>query len=150
MAYVNITNRFTNQQKRYAESVVMTCPAVINEGGGRANIEPTYIGSGDAWTANIVEADTIGKKVYLIIDEAFPTGTTISVDIAGTAFFTDAAADAVGTTVSTVEDTLWKNGQTITTMAVNGAAGSPITEGVARVVIDSVSLSLNNGNYAEG
>jgi hypothetical protein len=150
MAFIGVTNRFLNENKRYAEAVVMTCPAIIDEGSQRANIGPTYITSGDAWTAQTIEPDTIIQKVYLIIDEAFPSGTTVSVDIAGTAYLTDIAADATGMTVSTTEDVYIKNGQTITVGVVNGPAGTEIQTGVARVVVDTVHPNLKNGQYAVG
>jgi hypothetical protein len=146
--YRNVTNLFNNQSKRYAESVVMTCPAMISEGSHRAGTPPTYIQSGDAWTAATVEPDTIIKNAYLIIDEAFPAGATIDVDIAGTAYFTNVAADATGLTVSSVENVHLKNGQTITVSIASGAAGTDVITGVARVVLDTVSPSLKNGNYA--
>jgi hypothetical protein len=150
MAYVNVTNRFLNQDKRYSEAVVMTCPAIIDEGSQRANIGPTYITSGDAWTAQTIESDTIIQKVYLIIDEAFPANTTISVDIAGTAYLTDVDGSVEDMTTSTTEDVLIKNPQTITVGVVNGPAGTEIQTGVARVVIETVHPSLKNGQYAAG
>ena len=148
MAYISIADRFNNRDKRYAESVVMTCPAVYDEGSPRTGSGDKTITSGDAYTAAIVEPNTVIKNAYVIIDEPFPAGTTLSVDIAGTAYFTDVPADATGMTVSTVENVFLRNGQTITTMLVNGTAGTPITEGVARVVLDTVSTNLKNGNYA--
>ena len=146
--FISIADRFNNRDKRYAESVVMTCPAVYDEGSPRTGSGDKTITSGDAYTAAIVEPNTIVKGAYLIIDEAFPTGATISVDIAGTSYFTDVAADSVGMTVSTLENQFLRNGQTISVMVVNGAAGTPIAEGVARVVLDTVSTNLKNGNYA--
>ena len=150
MAYVDVSNRFLNRDKREAEAVVMTCPAIVDEGSQRTNIGPTYIKSGDAWTAQIIERDTIIKKVYIIIDETFPTNTMLSVDIAGTAYLTDVDGAAEGLTVSTTEDVLIKNPQTITVGVVNGPAGSEITSGVARVVVDTVHPTLRNGQYAAG
>ena len=149
-SYINVTNRFLNQDKRYSEAIVMTCPAIIDEGSQRANIGPTYIKSGDAWTAQTIERDTIIQKVYIIIDEAFPSGATISVDIAGTAYLTDVAADATGLTVSTTEDVLIKNPQTITVGITSGSTGTEVQTGVARVVVDTVHPSLKNGQYAAG
>jgi hypothetical protein len=146
--YRNVTNLFNNQDKRFAEAVVMTCPAMISEGSHRTGQGPVYIQSGDAWTAAIIEGDSILKRAYLVIDEAFPAGATLDVDIAGTAYFTNVAADSEGLTVSVVEDNLLKNGQTITVSIASGAAGTDVTEGVCRIVIDSVSPSLKNGNYA--
>jgi len=148
MAYVNVTPQFGNQDKRLAEAVVMTCPAMIKEGSARTGQGPEYIASGDAWTASTVEADTIVKKAYLIIDEAFPTDTKLSVDIAGIAYFTDIDGAAEGVVISTEEDTYLKLGQTITVGIVKGPAGTQVESGVCRVVLDKVSVSLRNGYYA--
>ncbi len=144
---VNIHNRFNNPDKRYAEAVVMTCPALVTEGSPRSGSGPTYIKSGDAWTAQVIEKDSVLKKVYLIVDEAFPTGATLDVDIAGVAYFTSAAIDSKGVTVSTIEDALAGNKQTITASITSGASGTDVTEGKLRIMVDSVSLSVKNGNY---
>ncbi len=143
---LNITNRYNNQDKRYAESVAVTLPALLEDGGVRLSTPPVYMQGGDAYTAAVVEPDTIVKKAYLIIDEAFPAGTLLAVDIAGTTFFTGVDATATGLTVSTTEDEYFANGQTIT-VAPTGVTGD-ITTGVARVVLDTNSPSLKNGNYA--
>ena len=146
--FINITPRFNNQDKRYAEAVVMTCPAQLQEPSPRTGQGATYVTSGDSLTAAVIEPDTVIKKAYIVVDEAFPSGTKLSVDIAGTAYFTDVAGDALGATVSTVEDVYLKNGQTISVLIVNGPAGSEITEGVARVILDVVTPTLKNGNYS--
>ena len=146
MATINLTNRYNNQDKRFAESVVMTIPAQLEEGGARLATPPVYVQYGDAQTAAVIEPDTIAKGYYLVIDEAFPAGTTVDVDIAGTAIFTNVQVSSTGVTTSTVENTLYKNGQTIT-VTFSGSTGD-VTTGVARIVIDTVSPSLKNGNYA--
>ena len=145
MAVHNLTNLFNNQDKRYAESVVMTIPAQLDEGGQRLATPPTYIANGDALTAAVVEPDTIIKGVYLIVDEAFPAGTTLDVDIAGTQYFVAADVASKGIQVSSVENIYLTNGQTIT-VGVN--ATGTVAAGVARVVLDTVSPSIKNGNYA--
>ena len=146
MGTVNITNRYNNQDKRFAEAVVMTLPAQLEDGGARLTTPPVYIQYGDAQTAALVEPDTIIKGAYLVIDEAFPAGTTVDVDIAGTAYFTGVDVTATGLTVSTETNNFLKNGQTIT-VTFSGGSGD-VTTGVARVVLDTVSPSLKNGNYA--
>jgi hypothetical protein len=146
--YIGITARFGNQDKREAAGVVVTCPAMVEEAGHRTGTPPKYITSGDAWTAQVVGPDTIGKKAYIVIDEPFPAGTTLSVDIAGTALFTDAAADAKGITVSAVEDLYFEALQTVTIGVVNGTAGTQITEGVARIVLDVANPGVRTGSYA--
>jgi len=147
-AYVNVTPLYGNQDKRTSEAVVVTCPAMLDEGSQRVGSGPTYIKSGDAWTAAVIEADTIVKKAYLIVDEAFPSGATISVDIAGQSLFIDVPVDATGLTASTAEDLYFKVGQTVTVGITSGSAGTEVQTGVARIVIDEVSPSLRNGNYA--
>jgi hypothetical protein len=146
MATINITNRYNNQDKRFAESVVMTIPAQLESGGSRLSTPPVYVQYGDALTAALVEADTIIKRAYIIIDEALPASSLIAVDIAGTTYFTGIDGTATGLTVSTEEDTLLKNGQTIT-VSITGGSGDVIS-GLVRVVLDTVSPSLKNGNYA--
>ena len=146
--FISIGERFNNRDKRFAESVVMTVPALYEEGSPRTGTGDKYITSGDSMTAQIIEAGTIIKKLYLVIDEAFDAGATISVEIAGTTYINAAPADAAGLTVSTTEDVLLNNKQTVTVLVVNGPEGTQITSGVARVVIDSVSTLLKNGNYA--
>jgi hypothetical protein len=146
MATVNLTNRYNNQDKRFAESVVMAIPAQLEEGGARLSTPPVHAQYGDALTAAIIEPDTIIKTAYLIIDEAFPAGTTVDVDIAGTAYFTAVDVTSEVMVVSSVQNGHFKNGQTIT-VVFSGGTGN-ITTGVARVVLDTVSPLLKNGNYA--
>jgi hypothetical protein len=146
--FINVTSRYGNNSKRYAEALVATCPARLDDGGQRTGTPPTYVTSGDSLVSNIIEPNTVVKKVYLRIKEAFPAGTKISVDIAGTAYFTDVAADVEGLTVSTTEDQLYNRGQAVSTAIVNGPDGTEITEGVAEVIVDGVSINLKNGNYS--
>lgn len=142
----NITNLFLNQDKRYAEAVVVTLPAILNEGGGRANTAPTYLQGGEAMNASVVEADTIMKKAYLVVDEVYPAGALVGVTVGGVAVFTDAPGDATGITASATEDELFvAKGDVVIT--VTGLTGD-ITTGKARVVLDVVHPSLNNGQYA--
>ena len=145
MASIDLTNRYTNQQKRFAEAVAMVIPSQLEEGGSRLATPPVYIDFADSVKASIIEADTLVKKAYLIIDEAFPAGATITVDIAGTTYFAAAPLDG-GLVVSAIEDQHFVNGQTIT-CTFGGGSGAIMT-GVARIVLDSVSPRLKNGNYA--
>jgi len=100
MATVNLTNRYLNENKRYREDVVVTLPAVLNEGGGRNQSLPEYIQGSDDLISNVIEADTIIQKAYLIVDEAFPAGALLAVDAAGTAMFTAVDLTATGLTVT--------------------------------------------------
>jgi len=143
---VNLTNRFLNENKRYTEGVVVTIPAVLNEGGGRTSSTPTYIQGSDSLTAQVVEADTIIQRAYLIVDEAFPAGALGAVDIAGSTYFTSIDLTATGITVSAIEDAHLANKQTVTTV-VSGITGDVVT-GKLRVVLDTMHPSLNNGQYA--
>ncbi len=146
MATVNVTNLFLNENKRYREDVVVTLPAVLKSGGGRSQADPQYIQGGDALTAAVIEADTIVQKTYLIVDEAFPTGAVLDVDIAGTAMFTSADLTATGLVVSTGEDNYFAKKQTVTS-TISGVTGD-ITTGKARIVLATEHPSLNNGQYA--
>ncbi len=146
MATTDITSRFTNQQKRTAEALTIAFPSMLSEGGGRNGAAPVYLVGGDAYTAQVIEPDTIVKKVYVQIDEAFPAGALLNVNIAGTDFIVAADGTATGMVVSTEEDHFFANGQTVT-ISVAGVTGN-ITTGLARVFLDTVSTELKNGNYA--
>ncbi len=146
MATVNVTNLYLNENKRYREDVVVTLPAVLKSGGGRSQADPVYVQGGDALTAAVIEADTIVQKAYLIVDEAFPTGAVLDVDIAGTAMFTSADLTATGLVVSTGEDNYFAKKQTVTS-TISGVTGD-ITTGKARIVLATEHPSLNNGQYA--
>ncbi len=146
MATVNVTNLFLNENKRYREDVVVTIPSVLKAGGGRSQADPQYIQGGDSLTAQVVEADTIIQKAYLLVDEAFPAGALIAVDIAGTTVFTGVDGTATGLVVSTTEDLYLAQKQTVT-VVVTGITGD-VTTGKARVVLATEHPSLNNGQYA--
>ena len=146
MATVNITNRFLNENKRYTEAVVVTIPAVLNEGGGRTQNAPAFLQGGDSLAAQVIETDTLITKAYLNITEAFPAGALIAVDVAGTTYFTSIDGTATGVTVSTIEDSYLANKQTVTTV-VSGITGD-VTTGKLTIIFDTIHASLNNGQYA--
>jgi len=146
MAVVNITNRFLNENKRYTEAVVVTIPAILNQGGGRSQALPEYIQGGDSLTAQVIEEEVILKKSYVIVDEAFPAGALLAVDIAGTTMFTGVDLTATGLVVSTQEDLYLAKGQTVTSV-VSGITGD-VTTGKLRIVSDAVYTDLNSGQYA--
>ncbi len=142
----DVTQRFLNQDKREQEAVVMTIPAILKEGGGRTQSSPTYLQGGEALTAQVIEEDTIVTKAYIVVDEAFPTGALLNVNIAGTDFFIGVDGTATGLTVSTTEDQLFANPQTIT-VSIAGITGD-ITTGKARVLLETMHGSIRNGRYA--
>ncbi len=143
---VDITSRFLNQDKRESEIVTVTLPSVLQSGGGRSQAQPIYIQGGDALTAAVVEDDTIVTKAYLIVDEAFPAGAELAVDIAGTAMFGGVDLTATGLTVSAVEDAYFANGQTVTS-TITGITGD-VTTGKARIVLATEHPSIANGRFA--
>jgi len=141
----DITPKFLNQNKRYSEAVVVTVPAVLSQGGGRSQAQPIFIQGGEALTAQVIEANTLIKAVYLNVTEAFPAGATINVDIAGTQYFVATAGDVVGFTVSTEENNLLRNKQTVT-ITVTGVTGD-VTTGRAEVIFDVIHSDLTNGQF---
>lgn len=148
MATVNISNLFLNDNKRYREDVVVTVPAILNQGGGRANAAPTYAQYGDALTASVIEADTIVQKAYVIVDEAFATNAVAGITIGGTAFFTDLDVTSTGLSVSTEVDDLFANGgDVVVTLSGTGLSGN-VTTGKLRVVVATEHPSIKNGQYA--
>jgi len=143
---MDITARFINQDKREQEAVVVTVPAVLKEGGGRTSKLPTYLQGGEVLTAQVIEEDTIITKAFLVVDEAFPAGAVINVDIAGTQYFVASDIASTGLTVSTVEDSYLANKQTVT-ITVTGVSGD-ITTGKARILLETLHGSIRNGRYA--
>lgn len=146
MATVNVTNLFANENKRYTEAVVVTLPSVLKSGGGRSQADPEYIQGGDALTAAVIEKDTLIKKAYINIIEAFPAGAIIDVDIAGIAMFTAVDGTVNGVVVSTEEDNHFAEKQTVTT-TVTGITGD-VTTGKLSIILDTIHASLKNGQYA--
>lgn len=140
-----ITNMYLNENKRYAEAVVVTLPAILNEGGGRAGSAPTYLLGGEDMVAAVIEADTIAKKVYLVVDEVLPTGITVDVTVGGVAMFTAVAVDALGLTASIVEDSHFSAKGTV---VITASGTTNITTGKLRVIVDAIHPSLKNGQYA--
>jgi len=142
----DITSRYLNQDKRESEDIVVTIPSVLQAGGGRSQAQPIYVQGGEALTAAVVEDDTIVQKAYLIVDEAFPAGATLDVDIAGTAMFSTVDLTATGLTVSSVEDAYFKLAQTVTS-SISGITGD-VTSGKARIVLATEHPSIANGRFA--
>ena len=147
MAYVSVADRWLNRQKRSTEAIVMTLDSVLDEGKGSRE-DPEYIISWDGYTADVIEADTIITKAYIIVDEEFPSGTVANVDVAGETFFADAALPASGIVVSSLEDIYFKKPQTITVSVNAGGSPAPITQGKLRVVFETIKPGLNDGAYA--
>ncbi|RLA60367.1 MAG: hypothetical protein DRQ78_09565 [Epsilonproteobacteria bacterium] len=146
MATINVTNLFANENKRYSEAVVVTLPSILKSGGGRSQAQPEYIQGGDALTAQVVEEDTLIKKAYINIIEAFPVGALINVDIAGVNMFIGVDGTAEGVVVSTEEDNHFAEKQTVTT-TVTGITGDVVT-GKMSIILDTIHASLKNGQYA--
>jgi hypothetical protein len=150
MAFVSVADRWTNRQKRTTEALVVTLDHLLDEGKGNREA-PEYIKSWDGYTADVVEADTLITKVYCIVDECFPAGAALTVDIGGKAFFSSAAGldSCTGNPiVSALEDVYFANGQTVTISVEISGAPQDITQGKLRLVIETIAPSQNNGNYA--
>lgn len=150
MATINVKNLFLNENKRYREDVVVTLPAVLNQGGGRSNATPTYMKVADVHVAEVVEADTIVQKAYLIVDEAFAANSVLAATVGTTAIFAGADLATAGLVVSTTVDELVtaKSSVTATVTGTGLTAGDDITVGKFRIVLATEHPSLNNGQYA--
>ena len=142
----NITNRFMNENKRYAEAVVVTVPAILSQGGGRSQAQPVYVQGADVLSANVIEHDTIIKKVYLNIQEAFPAGATVTATINGVDYFAAVDGTATGLTTS-VEVDNHVDVPTSVDVTIGGIVGD-VTTGKAVVVVDAIHPGLKNGQYA--
>jgi len=147
MADVNITSRYLNQDKREGEAITVSLPAVSNVGGGRTQKSPVYNQFGDLHIAYVIPNNSITQKTYLVIEEAFPAGATISVNtIAGAQLFSGVDATVLGLTVATLEDELFIETDAIR-ITVDGGTGDILT-GLARVVTETIPYLEKNGRYS--
>ena len=144
---VSITGRFLNQDKREFEALAVTLPSVLNPGGGRLQAAPEYVQYGESYVASVTPAKAIGGKTYLLVEEAFPTGTTATVTVDGNDVFTDVAVDAKGLTTSTVEDFLMETGGDVV-ITLGGGTGDVVT-GQLKVVTNYVPYTVKNGRYSD-
>ena len=150
MAFVSVADRWNNRQKRDVEAVVVTLDHLLDEGKGTREA-PEYIMSWDGYTADVIDADTIIKNVYCIVDECFPTGAALSVDIGGTAFYASVSGldSCTGNPiVSSVENVYFANGQTVTISVELTGNPQPITQGKLRLVVETVRPGVTSGSYA--
>ena len=147
MANINITGQFLNKDIREHESLVVTVPAVIVPTSGRTNAAPQYIQANDTLTASVVTAGSIMGKAYLVIEEAFPTGTTITVTGYGATLFNATVGTATGITVSTIVDKLMTVGGDVVVSILNATTGNILT-GKVKVVIDTIPYNVKNGRYS--
>ena len=144
---VSITGKFLNQDKREYEALTVTLPSVLNPGGGRLNTAPEYVQYGEAYVASVTPAKAIGGKTYLLVEEAFPTGTTATITVDGNAVFTDVAVDATGLTVSTTEDFFMELGGDVS-ITLGGGTGN-VVSGELKVVTNYVPFTVKNGRYSD-
>jgi hypothetical protein len=147
MANINITGQFLNKDKREHESLVVTVPAVIVPTSGRTNAAPQYIQANDTLTASIVPEKSIMGKAYLVIEEAFPAGTTITVTGYGATLFNAVVGTATGLTISTIVDKLMTTGGDVVVSILNATPGNILT-GKVKVVIDTIPFNVKNGRYS--
>jgi len=147
MAIVNIVNRHLNNQKREAEAIVVTVPAIAQENGGRVMTPPVYYQYGDTLVGPTIGPNTIIQKAYLVVREAFPTGATATVKVGNTEVFTDLAIDAKVVSVSTHEDMFSEVGMGIE-VVISGGTGD-ITVGEFEVVLEILSCNIKKGSYIE-
>jgi len=148
MATVNITSQYLNKDKREHEAVVVTLPAMLLTNGGRTNPNPTYVQYADANVASVVPASIITGKAYLIVEEAFPTGTTATIAGPGGTLFNAVSVAATGITVSTVVDQLALTAGNLTITLGHLTSTGDITTGKLKVVLDYVPYTVKNGRYA--
>jgi hypothetical protein len=147
MANINITGQFLNKDKREHEAIVVTVPAVIVPTSGRTNAAPQYIQANDTLTASIVPEKSIMGKAYLVIEEAFPAGTTITVTGYGATLFNAVVGTATGLTISTIVDKLMTTGGDVVVSILNATPGNILT-GKVKVVIDTIPFNVKNGRYS--
>ena len=121
----NITSRHLNQDKRTAEALVVTVPAIAQERGGRTLLPPIYYQFGEVLQATVLSPGMIIQKAYVVVEEAFPASTTVTVAAGGTALFTDLDVTSKGINVSTSEDEWIETGGNIEVTFGGGTGDTP-------------------------
>ncbi len=142
----SITHLFLNSAKREAEAVAVTLPAILNEGGGRNNVDPEYAVGGVDYTAAVVPAESISGRCYLLVEEAFAAGTTVTVKVGGLETHSAAAVSAAGVTVSSRTDQLFVTGGDVV-ITLSGTTNH--TVGKLKVIMDYVPYNVKNGRFSE-
>ena len=146
---VAITHDYLNQAKREAEALTVTLPSLLREGGGRAGTPPLYVQYGESYVASVVVKNSIAQKFYLVVEEAFPTGTTVDVSVGSTQVFADLAVDTTGANVSTTEDVYFPTGEDVTITVKHASNTGNVTVGKLKVVTPYVPFDVKNGRYAD-
>ena len=144
MASVNISALFENNLRRVSEVGVTTLHAVLANDGARLGTAPVYAKGGDQHLSYSIPADSIVPKFYFIVDEAFDTGTTLTVStISGLALVTDLDLAVEGTSVSTETDVSFPVSD-----GLNLVLNQDVTQGKIRVLFEYISGSTNTGVFA--
>lgn len=148
MAAVNISGQFLNKDKREHEAVVVTLPAKLSTNGGRTNPNPVYVQYADTNVASVLPAEIITGKSYLVVEEAFPAGTTATVTVGGSAAFTAVSVATTGITVSALLDQLELTATDVVITIGHVSSTGNVTTGKLRVVTDYIPYTVKNGRYA--
>lgn len=141
----SITTRFLNQDKRESEALTVTLPAIIEEGGGRANAAIVYAQGGEEYVAAVAPKQSITGKAYIVVEEAFIAGTTADITIGGQALFSAADVAATGIVVSTAEDLLLETGGDV---SITLSGSGDLTVGKLRVIVNYTPYMVKNGRFA--
>jgi hypothetical protein len=146
---VTITHDFLNQAKREEEALTVTLPSLLREGGGRAGVAPQYVVYGESYVASVVVKNSIATKFYAVVEEAFPTGATATINVGGTDVFVDLAVDATGATVSTTEDVYFTTGGDVTITINHATETGNVVNGKLKVVVPYIPFNVKNGRYSD-
>ncbi len=147
MATTNISTLFENNLRKVSEVGVAQLHAQLSTEGDRLGQSAEYVVGGDEYIVYTIPADSIVPKFYMIVDEAFAAGTTVTVStiVDGTeiiAAATDVAT--VGATVSALVDTYFD-----ATDGIKIVLNQASTVGTLRVVAEFISGSTNTGIYVD-
>lgn len=143
-----ITDKFLNQDKRETEALTVTLPAVLDEGGGRTNSLPTYVQVAEEFVAAVSPKEAVLGKSYLVVEEAFPAGMTVTVSINGTAIFTDVSVAAIGLTTSATEDVLLLTSGNVSITINHATVTGDVAVGKLKVVNNYTPYTVKNGRYS--
>ncbi len=144
---INLSSQFENNLRRVSEVGVATFPARISVNGDRLGQAAEFAKAGDLHQVYTIPADSIATKIYIIVDEVFDAGTTVTLKtIQGTAktIKSGAVLTTKGVTVATLVDTYFDKAD-----GISAVFSKDVTKGSFRVVAEFISGSTNNGIYVD-
>ena len=147
MANIDLSAKHENNLRRESGVGIMTFCAEVGDTGARLTSTIQYANATDHYIGYCIPKDAIVTKIYMIIDEAFDTGTTCTITtiVDKTAVFAALTSLATaGKFVSATVDTYFDD--------VDGfdiLLSQAVTKGKLRLVAEFIDMSTSDGSYID-